>query len=59
MCTAPVLPQAVTTAESTQMKDGADKLVELLARLAKVCQVSAAGCSRHRRCNRTPMQGQR
>jgi hypothetical protein len=35
--------QAVTTAESTQMKDGADKMVEVLARLAKVCQVSTAG----------------
>lgn len=37
--------QAVATAESTQMKDGADKLVEVLARLAKVCQVSAAGAA--------------
>lgn len=47
VCTAPVLlPQAVATAESTQMKDGADKLVELLARLAKVCQVSTVGHSR-------------
>lgn len=35
--------QAVATAESTQMKEGADKMVEVLARLAKVCQVSTAG----------------
>lgn len=42
---APTLPlplrpaQAVATAEATRMSDGADKMVQVLARLAKVCQV--------------------
>ena len=60
-----VLPlQAVATAESSQMKDGADKLVELLARLAKVCQVSTAcaartACSTPHLCSMPDLRGMR